>query len=254
MSETCAVFGFHPIAFVIGHHQSSQGCRAQLTYHYFLLVLSCETTHLKTMLSPSSDVEGHRFTICVISNWVRAISLWRVLKSRYDQPSMHSGWDGMWGYYADKQRGGTVTHCMIPAAVGATYPNVWTWAITLCHLFFTSFSAMGVCFRCKVLVPTYIVQHIDGWVGVDINVNSFICDGKTQFLFCKSEVQPEPSSHYESILSIIVCFCPIGCHWEWHTAVENNDDISLLVYWLLHIVSVVCECERVKSYLDKGVW
>ena len=35
---------------------------------------------------------------------------------------------------------------------------------------------------------------------------------------------------------------------------ESSDDISLLVYRLLRIISVFHECERVESYLDRGVW
>ena len=52
----------------------------------------------------------------------------------------------------------------------------------------------------------------------------------------------------------MVCFCPIGRHWEGHTAVENNHDISLLVYRLLRVVGMFRECERLDSYLDTGVW
>ena len=42
-------------------------------------------TRLGTILFPSSDVAGHRFAICAVSNCVNAGSLRRVLKSKYDQ-------------------------------------------------------------------------------------------------------------------------------------------------------------------------
>ena len=42
-------------------------------------------THLGTILFPSSDVAGHRFAICAVSNCVNAGSLRRVLKGKYNQ-------------------------------------------------------------------------------------------------------------------------------------------------------------------------
>ena len=77
----------------------------------------------------------------------------------------------------------------------------------------------SVTFSSLVLRSGEVVRHINGWVGMDIYVlngtnllNVFVCDGKTEFLFCKSEVQPELSPCPESILGIVICFCPTGRH------------------------------------------
>ena len=44
------------------------------------------------------------------------------------------------------------------------------------------------------------------------------------------EVQPERFPCPESVLGVIVSFHPIPRYWGGHTAVANNDAISLLAY------------------------
>ena len=70
--------------------------------------------------------------------------------------------------FAVEGGGGTATYCGILAEAGTTCLNVRTWAMTSSRLFLSSFSAMVICSGIRSWYD--VVQHVNGRVGVDINV------------------------------------------------------------------------------------
>jgi hypothetical protein len=101
---------------------------------------------------------------------------------------------------------------MIPAAAGATTPNVCTCAITSCLLFFSSSAAISNCFRsrCYRISPTSNAnaseaQHLSEETGTNEVVlhlfDRFIGDWKSELLLRDGEVEPKLSPSLVPALS-----------------------------------------------------
>ena len=84
--------------------------------------------------------------------------------------------------------------------------------------FLLHFSRDGDLFRCEVLVRRSSASR---WTSGD----EYGCTR-----LARARVQPERSPRPESVLGVVVSFRPIPRYWGGHTAVANNDAISLLVY------------------------
>lgn len=100
---------------------------------------------------------------------------------------------------------------MIPAAAGATTPNVCTCAMTSCLLFFSSSAAISNCFRSRYYAKSNTKRENVRSTALTRNrgvanevifhlFDSFIGDRKPELLLRDGEVQPEFSPSVVSVL------------------------------------------------------